>query len=172
MKRIKLILGALAVALVAMFALAPVAQAQEAHVVAADPPFVAAAGSHDVTISGAGWPADATVVILPCSYNSYEAAATAGADECDTSPASLTFGGADGDGNISITGTFDIPADGMCIGVGTLDSAHVGVYCMGVGAPILPNTGSESTMIAIIGAAVLAGGAMIVLSTRRRSYVS
>jgi len=170
MKRIKLILGALAVALVAMFALAPVAQAQEAHVVAADPPFVAAAGSHDVTISGAGWPADATVVILPCSYNSYEAAATAGADACDTG--ALTFGAADGDGNISITGTFDIPADGMCIGVGTLDSAHVGVYCMGVGAPILPNTGSESTKVAIIGAAVLAGGAMIVLSTRRRSFVS
>ena len=170
MKRIKLILGALAVALVAMFALAPVAQAQEAHVVAADPPFVAAAGSHDVTISGAGWPADATVVILPCSYNSYEAAATAGAEACDAG--SLTFGAADGDGNISITGTFDIPADGMCIGVGTLDSAHVGAYCMGVGAPILPNTGSESTKVAIIGAAVLAGGAMIVLSTRRRSFVS
>ena len=170
MKRIKLILGALAVALVAMFALAPVAQAQEAHVVAADPPFVAAAGSHDVTISGPGWPADATVVILPCTYNSYEAAATAGADACLTDQ--LTFGQADGDGNISITGTFDIPADGMCIGVGTLDSAHVGVYCMGVGAPILPNTGSESTKVAIIGAAVLAGGAMIVLSTRRRSFVS
>jgi len=43
---------------------------------------------------------------------------------------------------------------------------------MGVGAPILPNTGSESTKVAIIGAAVLAGGAMIVLSTRRRSFVS
>lgn len=53
-----------------------------------------------------------------------------------------------------------------------MDQSYVGTFCVGVGAPVLPNSGSESTMIAVIGAAVLAGGAMIVLSTRRRSFVS
>ena len=75
---------------------------------------------------------------------------------------------------LATTVTYDVPEEGMCIGVGGggTFTEQGGGYCVGVGAPILPNSGSESAMVAIIGAAVLAGGAMIVLSTRRRSFVS
>ena len=136
MKKVKILLAALGVALMAMFALAPAAQAQTLASVTADPLFVAAGG----------------------------------ADACDIS--NLTIVNADADGNFSAEWTYNIPAGGMCIGGGTLDQSYVGTFCVGVGAPVLPNSGSESTMIAVIGAAVLAGGAMIVLSTRRRSFVS
>ena len=88
--------------------------------------------------------------------------------------ASLTIGNAGADGTFSVTATYTIPEGGMCIGIGggAGFTEQGGGYCVGVGAPILPNSGSESAMVAIIGAAVLAGGAMIVLSTRRRSFVS
>ena len=84
----------------------------------------------------------------------------------------MTIVQSDADGNLAADFTHTVPAEGFCIGAGTLDSAYVGTFCVGVGAPILPNSGSESAMVAIIGAAILAGGAMIVLSTRRRSFVS
>ena len=171
MKKVKILLAAMGVALMAMFALAPAAQAQELASLQADPLFVAAAGEQTFTVTGSGWPANGTVAVLPCEgATNYEEAAANGAAACDTG--ALTIVQSDGDGNISVEWTYNVPAAGMCIGAGTLDSSHVGTFCVGVGAPILPNTGSESTMIAIIGAAVLAGGAMIVLSTRRRSYVS
>ncbi|MBT95414.1 MAG: hypothetical protein CL431_05545 [Acidimicrobiaceae bacterium] len=171
MKRIKLLVSAFAVALVAMFALAPAAQAQDVPLAQADPAFVEAAGEYEFTITGSGWIAGG-VALVPCTVNTYEALAAGGAGACDT--ASLTIGNAGADGTFSVTATYTIPEGGMCIGIGggAGFTEQGGGYCVGVGAPILPNSGSESAMVAIIGAAVLAGGAMIVLSTRRRSFVS
>ena len=172
MKKIKLLVSAFAVALVAMLALAPAAQAQDAPIALADPPFVEAAGSYELNLTGTGWIAGA-VVAVPCpGVTTYEQLISEGAGACDAT--ALNIGAADADGNLAITATFDIPAEGMCIGIGAGAGFQEqgGGYCVGVGAPILPNSGSESAMIAIIGAAVLAGGAMIVLSTRRRSFVS
>ena len=171
MKKVKILLAALGVALMAMFAFAPAAQAQTLASVTAGPLFVAAGGEQTFTMSGSGWPANGTVALVPCEgATTYEEAAAGGADACDIS--NLTIVNADADGNFSAEWTYNIPANGMCIGGGTLDQSYVGTFCVGVGAPVLPNSGSESTMIAVIGAAVLAGGAMIVLSTRRRSFVS
>ncbi len=170
MKKIKLLVAALGVSLVAMFALAPAAQAQNVASIIADPAFVAAPGETTFTITGSGWPAGATA-LLPCEGSTnYEEAAANGADACDLG--NLTIVTAAADGTFTAEWTYNIPAAGMCIGAGDLAQTTVGTYCVGVGAPILPNTGSESTKIAIIGAAVLAAGAMIVLSTRRRSFVS
>ena len=171
MKKIKLLVSAFAVALVAMLALAPAAQAQDVPLAQADPAFVEAAGEYEFTITGSGWIPGA-LALVPCSVNSYEALATGGADACDTGALTLATAGADG--TFSVTATYTVPEDGMCIGIGggAGFTEQGGGYCVGVGAPILPNSGSESAMVAIIGAAVLAGGAMIVLSTRRRSFVS
>ena len=171
MKKIKLLLSAAAVALVAMFTLAPAVQAQTLASITADPVFVEAAGEQTFSMTGSGWPANGTIALLPCDRSTtYEDAAVNGPAACDT--ATLRIVQSDADGNLAADFTHTVPAEGFCIGAGTLDSAYVGTFCVGVGAPILPNSGSESAMVAIIGAAILAGGAMIVLSTRRRSFVS
>ena len=54
MKKIKLLVSAFAVALVAMFALAPAAQAQDVPLAQADPAFVEAAGEYALMYPGAG----------------------------------------------------------------------------------------------------------------------
>ena len=56
MKKVKILLAALGVALMAMFALAPAAQAQTLASVTADPLFVAAGGEQTFTMTGSGWP--------------------------------------------------------------------------------------------------------------------
>jgi len=171
MKKIKLLVSAFAVALVAMLALAPAAQAQDVPLAQTDPAFVTEAGEQEFTLTGSNWIAGA-VAIVPCTVNTYEDLAAGGPDSCDT--ANLAIATAAADGTFTTTVTYDVPEGGMCIGVGggAAFTEQGGGYCVGVGAPILPNSGSESAMVAIIGAAVLAGGAMIVLSTRRRSFVS
>ena len=77
MKRIKLLVSAFAVALVAMFALAPAAQAQDVPLAQADPAFVEAAGEYEFTITGSGWIAGG-VALVPCTVNTYEALAAGG----------------------------------------------------------------------------------------------
>jgi LPXTG-motif cell wall-anchored protein len=170
MRKIKLIMAALGVSLVAMLALAPVAQAQQP-TVASDPPFVSAAGEHEFNLTGAGW-IEGMVAIVPCTDNTYEGLVANGAGNCDTG--ALTMAPAGADGTFSATVTYDIPAEGMCIGVGggAAFTEQGGGYCVGVGAPILPNTGSESGLIVVIGAAVLAAGALVVGMSRRRAFVS
>ena len=154
MKKIKLLLSAAAVALVAMFTLAPAVQAQTLASITADPVFVEAAGEQTFSMTGSGWPANGTVALLPCDGSTtYEEAAVNGPAACDT--ANLTIVQSDGDGNLAADFTHTVPAEGFCIGAGTLDSAYVGTFCVGVGAPILPNSGSESAMVAIIGACLL-----------------
>ena len=54
MKKVKILLAALGVALMAMFALAPAAQAQTLASVTADPLFVAAGGEQTFTMTGSG----------------------------------------------------------------------------------------------------------------------
>ena len=74
MKKIKLLLSAAAVALVAMFTLAPAVQAQTVASLTADPVFVEAAGEQTFAMTGAGWPANGTVALLPCDGSTnYEA---------------------------------------------------------------------------------------------------
>ena len=66
MKKIKLLLSAAAVALVAMFTLAPAVQAQTLASITADPVFVEAAGEQTFSMTGSGWPANGTIALLPC----------------------------------------------------------------------------------------------------------
>jgi len=173
MKKIKLLIAALGVALVASLALAPAAQAQETHPVMADPLFVAGAGEATFVVTGSGWP-EGAVALLPCEGSTnYEEAAANGADACDLGQLTMAMAGADG--TFSSSWTYNIPAAGMCIGAGTLDSAHVGTICIGIGAPVpppgSPDTGAESGLIAVIGAAILAAGALVVGMSRRRAFV-
>ena len=114
MKKVKILLAAMGVALMAMFALAPAAQAQELASLQADPLFVAAAGEQTFTVTGSGWPANGTVAVLPCEGSTnYEEAAANGAAACDTG--ALTIVQSDGDGNLSVEWTYNVPAAGMCV---------------------------------------------------------
>ncbi|GIR36726.1 MAG: hypothetical protein CM15mP49_21110 [Actinomycetota bacterium] len=73
-----------------MFTLAPAVQAQTVASLTADPVFVEAAGEQTFAMTGAGWPANGTVALLPCDGSTnYEEAAANGAEACDT--ASLTI---------------------------------------------------------------------------------
>ncbi len=175
MKKVKLLIAALGVALVASLALAPAANAQaEIRSVMADPMFVDAAGEATFTVTGSGW-VGASIAVLPCTGSTnYEEAAANGADACDLG--SLTIVPNAGDGTFSVEVTYDVPAAGMCIGAGTLDQTEAGTFCIGIGAPVPPpagaNTGAESGLIVIIGISILAAGALVVGMTRRRAFVA
>ena len=175
MKKVKLLIAALLVALVASLALAPAANAQPAiRSILADPMFVDAGGEATFTVTGSGWES-AMIAVLPCvGSTNYEEAAANGADACDLG--ALTIVPNAGDGTFSVEVTYDVPAAGMCIGAGDLDQTEAGSFCIGIGAPVPPpgaaNTGAESGLIAIIGAAVLAAGALVVGMSRRRAFVS
>ena len=69
MKKVKLLIAALGVALVASLALAPAAQAQDVRSVVADPMFVDAGGSATFTVSGSDWVGD-SIAVLPCYLSS------------------------------------------------------------------------------------------------------
>ncbi len=173
MKKVKLLIAALGVALVASLALAPAANAQDVRSLMADPMFVDGAGEQEFTVTGSGWASD-SIAILPClGSTNYEEAAANGADACDLG--NLSIAPVSG-GELSIKVTYDVPAEGMCIGAGALDQSEVGTFCIGIGAPVpppgQPNTGAESGLIAVIGISVLAAGALVVGMTRRRAFVS
>ncbi len=173
MKKVKLLIAALGVALVASLALAPAANAQEVRSLMADPMFVDGAGEQEFTVTGSGWVSD-SIAILPCNdAKDYAQAAEKGQDACDLGNLAITPVSG---GEVNLTVTFDVPADGMCIGAGALDSSEVGTFCIGIGAPApppgQPNTGAESGLIAVIGISVLAAGALVVGMTRRRAFVS
>tara|TARA_Y100001970_G_scaffold45635_1_gene57264 strand:- start:5975 stop:6502 length:528 start_codon:yes stop_codon:yes gene_type:complete len=175
MKRFKLLVAALGVSLVAMLALAPTAQAQDAPTAVGDPLFVEAAGEATITLTGSGW-IPGMLALVPCNSSNYAELLAGGAADCDT--ASLTLTEADADGNFSADFTLTVDADGTCIGIGggAGFTEQGGGFCVGVGAPVPPpgaaNTGAESGMIAVIGIAVLAAGALVVGMTRRRAFVS
>tara|TARA_B100000686_G_C16775180_1_gene967939 strand:+ start:1960 stop:2490 length:531 start_codon:yes stop_codon:yes gene_type:complete len=176
MKRFKILVAALGVSLVAMLALAPVAQAQQAPGQAiGDPLFVDAAGEATITLTGSGW-IPGQLALVGCNASNYEELVAGGSDDCDLG--SLQFAEADADGNFTADYTLEIDADGRCIGIGAGAgfAEQGGGFCVGVGAPIAPpgvaNTGAESGMIVVIGIAVLAAGALVVGMTRRRAFVS
>jgi len=175
MKKFKILVAALGVSLVAMLALAPVAQAQAAPTAVGDPLFVEAAGEATITLTGSGW-IPGQLALVGCNSSNYAELIAGGSDDCDLG--SLAFATADADGNFSADYTLEIDADGRCIGIGGGEAfaEQGGGFCVGVGAPVPPpgaaNTGAESGLIAIIGAAVLAAGALVVGMSRRRAFVS
>ncbi len=175
MKRFKLLVAALGVSLVAMLALAPAAQAQDAPTAIGDPLFVEAPGEATISLTGSGWIAG-PVALVPCDVSTYEALAAGGPDACDVS--NLTIAVAGGDGSFTADFTLDVKEGGTCIGIGggAGFTEQGGGFCVGVGAPVPPpgaaNTGAESGMIVVIGIAVLAAGALVVGMTRRRAFVS
>jgi hypothetical protein len=152
-------------------ALAGTAAAQDPSITV-NPPAVPTEGSYEVTIEGADYPGAALpVLVLLCSVPGSGDAADVSAASCDASnPFAFTIGELT-DGGFSATFTFDVPAEGL--GIYATEAAEGGAAATAIIAidpdAVLATTGVESGLLAIIGLAVVAGGAMVVGTTRRRA---
>lgn len=180
MTRAKLMMLALAMALVAILA-AP-ASAQDGPSIEVDPTNVEAAGEQEFNVVGANWTAAPPVFVLPCTgASNLEDLAAAGADACDISNLTPVT---PADGAFEATVTYDVPAEGMCITAGDAAQTEVASVCITVGAAAeeeapaeeeeapaeeeeLAVTGVDSGLLAIIGIAVVGAGALTVGYTRR-----
>jgi LPXTG-motif cell wall-anchored protein len=190
MTRAKLLMLGIAIAMVSVFATP--AAAQDGPSITVEPASVEAAGETEFTITGAGWTAAPPIFVLPCfTVSTPEEITEQGAAACDT--AALTPA-TPADGSFEVTVTYDVPETGMCIAAGDAAQSEAGFACITVGAAAeeeapaeegaeeeaaptdeeapaeeeeLAETGIESGLLAIIGVAVLAAGAMVLTSTRR-----
>lgn len=193
MTRAKLLMLGIAIAMVSVFATP--AAAQDGPSITVEPASVEAAGETEFTITGEGWTAAPPIFVLPCfTVSTPEEIAEQGAAACDT--AALTPA-TPADGAFEVTVTYDVPETGMCIAAGDAAQTEAGFACISVGAAAeeeaaeegaeeeaageeegmeeeaageeeeLADTGIESGLLAIIGVAVLAAGAMVLTSTRR-----
>lgn len=145
-----------------MVAMVAPAAAQD-QTVTIDPQSVAEAGEATVTVSGSGFTEPGFV--LPCPGANGDPTALS-EDSCDL--ASLTpFSPTDGEFTLEVT--YDVPAEGLVVVAGNAAQTEVGANVILVGAPAaeataadtLPETGAESWMFLVVGAAVLAGGLMV-----------
>jgi hypothetical protein len=190
MTRAKLLMLGIAIAMVSVFATP--AAAQDGPTLTVEPTSVEAAGETEFTITGEGWTAAPPIFVLPCfTVSTPEEISEQGAAACDT--AALTPA-TPADGAFEVTVTYDVPETGMCIAAGDAAQSEAGFACISVGAAAeeeapaeegteeeaagtdeeaageeeeLAITGIESGLLAIIGMAVLAAGAMVLTSTRR-----
>ncbi len=193
MTRAKLMLIGLGLALVALMA-APAA-AQDGPSITVEPMTVEAPGEQEFTVTGSGWTAAPPIFVLPCEAPESGDAADIDTATCDTS--NLTPATPDADGNFEVTVTYDVPAEGIAIGAGDAASTEAAGAVITVGAgeaegegegeaegegedgategegeeegeeEELATTGVESGLLAVIGIAVVAAGALAVGYTRR-----
>jgi LPXTG-motif cell wall-anchored protein len=149
------------------------ASAQDGPTVTSDPAYVDAPGEATFIITGEGF-SDPGLFILACDIP--EGDATPTVDTCDVT--NLVPTSPDSDGNIAETEvTYDIPEGGLAIAISNVDASDAGFTIITIGeedaAEVeaaeeeLPETGSESTQLAIIGLTIAAGGAMVVAGSRR-----
>jgi LPXTG-motif cell wall-anchored protein len=178
MTKVKLLLVGLGLALVALFASAPAGSAQDGPSMTVEPASVEAAGETTFTVTLAGYTAAPPIAVLPCfGATTLEDLEAQGAAACDT--ANLTLVNELTDGGATVEVTYEVPEGGMCIASGDLAQTENAGVCITVGAPAeeapaeeapaeeapaeeeLANTGAETTVLLIIGAAVLAAGTMV-----------
>jgi LPXTG-motif cell wall-anchored protein len=179
--RAKLLMIVTVVAMMGLAFAAP-ASAQDEPSVTADPPYVEAPGEATFIVSGEGF-SDPGLFILPCDIP--EGDDTPTVDTCDVS--NILPVSPDADGKIAETEvTYDIPEGGLAIAISNADASEGAWAVITIGAAMddeeevaeepeenevaeeeLPETGSESTQLAIIGLTIAAGGAMVVAGSRR-----
>ncbi len=171
MKSITRIALAVGLFITASAALTGTAFAQDP-AITVDPPAVPAAGSYDVTIEGTGYgDAPATpIIVLLCPVPASGDAADIAAATCDAAnPFQFTIATVTA-GAFSGTFTFDVPAEGL--GIFATEAAEGGVAAGAIITidpdAVLATTGAESGLIAIVGLSIIAAGAMVVGTSRRR----
>ena len=111
MKRIMALTAA--VGMLALFALASQAHAQDGPTMAADPAYVEAEGEHTFTVSGSGFTPGLALFVLPCTVpgepmtlENVEASIDAmGREDCNLASLTPTVVGADGTFSVTVTAT-------------------------------------------------------------------
>jgi len=181
-----------AVTVLSTAGLTGIAHAQDGPTLTVEPATVDAAGEQEFTITGEGWTAAPPIFVLQCEVPESGDPADVDSATCDT--ANLTPA-TPAEGSFSVTVTYDVPEGGLAIAAGDAAQSEAAAALVTVGggeeapaegeepvagtdtaAPAegegeLAETGVESGLLAIIGAAVLAAGAMVVTTTRRNRTV-
>lgn len=179
----KKILSALAAVTLLLVTFASAAGAQDPVIgtVESDPATVAEAGEHTVTATGSGYLPDSTLLLGSCTSPADElvpgvstledigaAAGAIGIANCDVAGALQVT--TDGDGNFSQEVTAEIGAN-FFLTAATLDQSQTGAVWIPIvdpeAAAALAVTGTESSTLALIGAALLAVGMVAVAGSRR-----
>ena len=185
----KLMVAVVAIML-ASLAMASTANAQDAvrGTVTADPASVAAAGEQTFTATGADFIPDTSVLLVKCvspgdtlvfGVSTTEEIVASGESidalaDCDLSAAQNVD--VDGDGNWSAELTAEV-GDNFWLSAGALDGSQAGATwvpivsaeAVAAGDDDLADTGVETGLMAVIGAAVLAAGVMVAREGRRHS---
>lgn len=183
----KLMVALLAIML-ASLAMAGTASAQDAvrGTVTADPASVAAAGEQTFTATGADFIPNTSILLVKCTspgdalvpgVSTLEEITAEG--ESINALADCDLGGAqnvdvDGDGNWTAELTADV-GDNFWLSAGALDGSQAGATWVPIVSPALisegdlADTGVETGLMAVIGAAVLAAGVMVAREGRRHS---
>ena len=173
MTKTKLIFIGLALALVG-FLFAGSASAQGPSL-SADPSSVEEAGEHTFTVTGSGWKS-ASINVLACKVAEGDDAAEVDiSTNCTMATGNLDFGSMTpapvSDGNIEVSLTLDVPAQGILIVAGDSAQTESAALAITVGMmEEMPATGVNSSVLVIIGAGIALAGLMVFgLSRRLRS---
>lgn len=147
------------------------AAAQSGATIDATPATVSAAGATTFTVSGTGWDAPSPYFVLPCAVPESLDVADVDTDTCDSG--ALVTAVVDVDGNLSATITIDIgPGGALIYAINGDQSQAAGVIVSlddgSSDGGELPRTGAGTTPLAIIGLALLTGGALAVSAGIRR----
>ena len=141
MKRIMALTAVVSV--LALFVLTSQAHAQEA-TATADPAYVSEAGSHTITLTGSGWPADPSIAECP----GWEGAVPETIDEasvvggCAPSVFSPTVASVT-DGSFTQSLTVNVPAEGLAILLFVQEPSAFGVVIIQVGEPPMDDMGDD-----------------------------
>ena len=109
----KKIFAGVVVAFVAVLTLGVAAGAQGTPTMTLDPDEVEEAGEHDIEVSLSGFSADIALFVLPCDYPEGGNPANLDTNSCDQ--ANLMPVQMDGNGEGTVTVTYDIPEPGIAI---------------------------------------------------------
>ncbi len=132
---------------------------------------VTEAGSQDLEVTVSGFTPGLALFVLPCPIVADLASFDAGT--CDTG--NLTPVVAGDDGSATVTTTQDVPAEGMLLVAGDAARTEFAIAVVTVGGAAggshaaLADTGVDTGVLAVIAGTMIAGGALVVGTTRRYS---
>ena len=125
------------------------------------------AGEHDIEVSLSGFSADIALFVLPCDYPEGGNPANLDTNSCDQ--ANLMPVQMDGNGEGTVTVTYDIPEPGIAIIAGDAARTESAFGFLAVVPPVeLAATGASSTLvIALFGFGIISLGMGAVYASRR-----
>ncbi len=163
----KKIFAGVVVAFVTVLTLGVAAGAQGTPTMTLDPDEVEEAGEHDIEVSLSGFSADIALFVLPCDYPEGGNPANLDTNSCDQ--ANLMPVQMDGNGEGTVTVTYDIPEPGIAIIAGDAARTESAFGFLAVVPPVeLAATGASSTLvIALFGFGIISLGMGAVYASRR-----